>query len=144
MAVPGTSPRTTRMNQQSKALRGRILFVEDDQETLNMVGMMLGLSGYEAVSASTVRDGLTLAKAGKFDLILLDWYFRDGTGLELCQTIRAFDAETPIFFYTGVALEHKLRNAKVAGAQGFLIKPLDFDRLLETIAEYALNKDGSG
>lgn len=132
------------MNQTSKALRGRILFVEDDQETLNLVGMMLGLSGYEAISASTVKDGLKLAKDGKFDLILLDWYFRDGTGLELCRTIRSFDSDTPIFFYTGVALEPKLKNAQVAGAQGFLVKPIDFDKLLDTIAEYGLSRDSSG
>jgi DNA-binding response OmpR family regulator len=130
------------MNQTPKPLRGRVLFVEDDQETLNIVGMMLGLSGYEAISASTVKDGIKFAKDGKLDLILLDWYFRDGTGIELCQTIRSFDAETPIFFYTGVALEAKLKNAQAAGAQGFLIKPIDFEKLLETITEYVLLRDG--
>jgi len=128
------------MSRASKASKGRILFVEDDQDTCMMVCSMLGLSGYDGVSATTVEAGLNLAKAGKFDLILLDWYFEDGTGLELCKSIRLFDSKTPIFFYTGVALEPKLENARKAGAQGFLIKPVEFDQLLEVVAEYVLRE----
>lgn len=133
------------MSGTSKATKGRILFVEEDRETRDLVCTMLGFSGYEAVSASTISEATKFIKNGKFDLILLDWYFDDGTGIDLCKTIRSLDGDTPVFFYTGVDLEPKLQRARAAGAQGFLIKPLDFDKLLETVAEYALaNNDGDG
>lgn len=131
------------MTKASRASKGRILFVEDDQNTCILICSMLGLSGYDGVSASTVERGLKRAKEGGFDLILLDWYFDDGTGLELCKMIRSFDTETPIFFYTGVATDSKLENATLAGAQGFLVKPVELDKLLDIVTEYVLSKTDS-
>jgi DNA-binding response OmpR family regulator len=127
-------------DQIMKDTKGRILFIDDDQDTRNMVRTLLGYAGYEAVSASSVTEGLRLAKNKSFDLILLDWHFEDGTGLELCQMIRAFDSQTPIFFYTGVTYEAEIKKALSAGAQGCFIKPVDVDSLLATISVQMRNE----
>jgi DNA-binding response OmpR family regulator len=124
-----------------KEAKGRILFVEDDQDTCEMMRILLGLEGYEAVPASGVSEGLSLAKAESFDLILLDWHFEDGTGIELCRMIRAFDGEIPIFFYTGVAYKSELKKALKAGAQGYFIKPVDAGDLMQTVLRYSSSKD---
>lgn len=135
--------RTRTTNQTKENQQGRILFVEDDAEIRTLVSTMLGYYGYEAVSASKVVDGLMLAKTTRFDLIMIDWYFSDGTGMELCKAIRSFDTKTPIYFYTGVELEPKLQQARIAGAQGFFSKPMDVDQLLQTIAKYILREETS-
>jgi two-component system, OmpR family, response regulator MprA len=106
-----------------------------------MITALLGLSGYEVQHALSVGDGLTKAREGRFDMILLDWSFEDGTGLELCRKIRAFDAGTPILFYTGEIDAAATRAALDAGAQGYLIKPVAVDNLLQAIASYVRNKD---
>jgi DNA-binding response OmpR family regulator len=111
----------------------RILCVDDDLDTCQMVETLLRLSGYEVTYAMTVADGSTLAKKGGFDLYLLDWYFPDGSGIELCQYIRMFDATTPILFCSGAAYETDIKRAMGAGAQGYLVKPTDVENLIDSI-----------
>lgn len=130
-------------NQIMRETKGRILFLDDDRDTCEMVRTLLDQAGYETVSACSVAEGLQLAKVDNFDLILLDWYFPDGTGIEMCQTLRTFNTEVPVFFYTGVAYEAELKKAMQAGAQGCFIKPVDVKSLLQTVSHY-LNNDGQG
>lgn len=122
--------------------KGRILFIDEDQDTCEMVYHLLGMEGYEVVSASSVTEGLRLAKVNGFDLILLDWYFPDGTGLEMCQMIRTFDQETPIFFYTGVAYDSEIKQMLKSGAQGCFVKPVDANNLMKTLSSYSSLKEG--
>jgi DNA-binding response OmpR family regulator len=128
-------------SQVMKEPKGRILFVEDDQDTNEMMRILLGLEGYEAVPASGVSEGLRMARAERFDLILLNWHFSDGTGIELCRMIRAFDGEIPIFFYTGVAYEAELKKALKAGAQGCFVKPVDANDMMRTVSHFLSDKD---
>jgi DNA-binding response OmpR family regulator len=121
----------------------RILCIDDDQDTCEIVTLLLGEAGYEVTDAPTVAEGLRLAKRGGFDLILLDWVFDDGNGLELCQMIRAFDAETPILFFSAVAYQTEIKQAMSAGAQGFLVKPMGTDLLLQTVSGF-VNHNPSG
>ena len=123
--------------------KGRILCVDDDKDTRDMMTALLGLEGYEVVQARSVAEGLALAVSDNFDLILLDWVFADGTGIELCKMIRRTSAAAaPILFYSGMALKDDIENAMSAGAQGFLVKPVDFEVLLQNVSHFVV-KDGS-
>lgn len=112
---------------------GRILFVEADPDTCDLVGCLLAAAGFEMLVAVTLADGLQHAQQKHCEVILLDSYFEDGTGLELCQTIRTFDDHTPIYFYTGLATEPELKAMIQAGAQGCFIKPVDGEQLVSTL-----------
>lgn len=114
--------------------KGRVLFLDDDTDTRELLDMALAGEGYEVVLGGSIAEGLRLARSGQFDMILLDWHFADGTGIELCQAIRNFDMQTPILFYTGMAYDQHIRSALQAGAQGCLIKPVAMETLLNTIA----------
>jgi DNA-binding response OmpR family regulator len=118
----------------------RILCIDDNEDTCEIVTLLLSGVGYEVTHALTVAEGLRLAKRSSFDLILLDWVFEDGDGLELCQMIRAFDANTPILFYSGVAYEAEIKRAMSAGAQGFLVKPLGTEHLVQAVSGF-INHD---
>ena len=100
----------------------RILFVDDHEDTRYLITHLLGVQGYEVEAAQTVEEGLQLARAGGFDLYLLDSRFADGSGAELCEGIRGFDKTTPIVFYSG---DHpsRLKKALDCDAQGFVLKP---------------------
>jgi two-component system, OmpR family, response regulator len=111
----------------------RILCVDTDAETCEMVRTMLGNAGYEVAVARTVAEGLRRAKNDPCDLILLDWYFEDGSGLELCQMIRTFNKVVSVLFHTGEADERAVKSAVNAGAQGYLIKPCPADKLRRAI-----------
>jgi two-component system, OmpR family, response regulator MtrA len=119
---------------QESPARGRVLFIDDDGDTCEMIKLVLRQAGYEVAIGRSVAEGLRLARAKRFDLILLDSYFDDGNGIELCRAVRQFDGQTPIFFYTGVAQEQYMRTVLEAGAQGCFIKPVEMETLLQTLA----------
>lgn len=113
----------------------RILCVDDDRDTCVMLEVILSQSGYEVRSVLTMDDALTLAKAEGFDLYLLDTLLPDGTGFELCRQIRAFDSRAPILFCSGAAYDADIQKAMRAGAQGYLVKPLGIENLMETVSK---------
>jgi DNA-binding response OmpR family regulator len=117
------------------SVKGRILFLDDNDDTCELLDLVLGQAGYEVVIGRSITEGMQLIRGKPFDMILLDWYFTDGTGLELCRAIRESDGQTPIFFYTGVAQEKYIRSAMQAGAQGCFIKPVEMETLLRTISD---------
>jgi two-component system phosphate regulon response regulator PhoB len=112
-------------------MRPRILFVDDHEDTRKLISYGLGSLGYEVVVTDCTADGLRLARDEKFDLYLLDSQFAEGSGAELCEAIREFDAATPIIYFTG---EHPslLKDAMDCTVQGLVMKP-DFDELKEKI-----------
>jgi CheY-like chemotaxis protein len=109
--------------------------VEDNRDVSGYICEMLKIAGYQAVTAQNMKEGLRLAKSENFDLYLLDYNLPDGTGLELCKLIRAFDSHTPILFYSS-ATEPQVRQAALAaGAQGYIGKMEAFDILEQTITK---------
>jgi DNA-binding response OmpR family regulator len=111
----------------------RILFVEDHQDTWELVARQL--TCYEIVIASDYAEGLRLARQRYFDLYILDNWLPDGTGVELCRRIRAFDPNTPVLFYSAVANARDQQEALSAGAQEYLVKPVGIQELTLAIAK---------
>jgi DNA-binding response OmpR family regulator len=103
----------------------RILCIEDDEDTCEMLTFALQPSGYEVVSAQTGEDGLSKVLSESFDAILMDTNLPDISGIELCKQIRESDINLPIIFYSGEARPDKIEEAMKAGAQAYLKKPVD-------------------
>lgn len=114
----------------------RVLCVEDDEETCEMLSSLLGLINCETASAATAAEALDKIAAEHFDLYLLDNWLPGGSGVELCLKIRETDTSTPIVFYSGAALESERKEALDAGAQAYLIKPVDVSLLVETVKKF--------
>jgi DNA-binding response OmpR family regulator len=74
----------------------RILYIEDHDDTRELVTLLLAQQSYEVITGSTIASGVALAGTEKFDLYLLDSWLPDGSGLELCKRIRQFDKTKPI------------------------------------------------
>ena len=113
----------------------RILCVEDDVESREMMTILLGAAGCEVVTASGTTDALNLAKKDRFALIILDNWLETGSGVELCKRIRGFDPQTPIVFYSAAAYEADVQRAMKAGAQYYFTKPLGLQALMQTIKD---------
>jgi DNA-binding response OmpR family regulator len=116
----------------------RILLVDDDKDACEMMSFLLTFenSDYEVISATTAEEALALIDANKFDLYILDSLLSDKSGVELCAQVRRSDKCTPILFYSGMLENNYIRNAKAAGANEYLVKPDDLDRLTETVGQY--------
>lgn len=101
----------------------RVLYIEDHDDTRELVTLVLEQRCVEVITGSTIETGIELANSQSFDLYLLDSWLPDGSGLELCRKIREFDSATPILFYSAAAYEIDRAQAIKCGAQAYLIKP---------------------
>lgn len=101
----------------------RVLYIEDHEDTRELVTLVLQQKSYEVITGSTIESGVTLANTQEFDLYLLDSWLPDGSGLDLCKQIRQFDQTTPIVFYSAAAYEMDRDLAMQSGAQAYLVKP---------------------
>jgi DNA-binding response OmpR family regulator/CO dehydrogenase nickel-insertion accessory protein CooC1 len=103
----------------------KILIIDDDVDTLKLVGMMLQKQGYKIIAAANGEQGLKLAEAENPDLILLDVMLPEMDGYEVARRLRAVSltAETPILMFTAkTQLDDKVSGFE-SGADDYLTKP---------------------
>jgi DNA-binding response OmpR family regulator len=113
----------------------RILYIEDHEDTRELVTLLLAQKSYEVITGSTIASGVALAGTERFDLYLLDSWLPDGSGLDLCQRIRQFDQKTPILFYSAAAYAADHDQALKCGAQGYLVKPSPPSELCDLVGQ---------
>jgi len=113
----------------------RILYIEDHEDTRELVTLLLGQKSYEVITGSTIESGVALAGSEDFDLYLLDSWLPDGSGLDLCQKIRQFDKTTPILFYSAAAYAADHDLALKCGAQAYLVKPSPVSELCDLVKQ---------
>jgi two-component system phosphate regulon response regulator PhoB len=117
-----------------KESAAHILYVEDDEDTRELVTWVLAINNYEVVAAENCDDALMLARSSQFDLYLIDNWMSGCSGIDLCTKFREFNPRTPILFYSGAAYERDKHQAIAAGAQGYMVKPVDNDELIEQVS----------
>lgn len=104
----------------------KLLIVDDDMDTLRLVGLMLERQGYEVLASTGGRQALVLAESERPHLILLDVMMPDVNGLDVLRQLRANEitADIPVILFTAQSqLEDKLVGFDV-GADDYLTKPV--------------------
>ena len=120
---------------KSLPLSPRVLFIEDDADTRELVSFVLTRENFEVVLATDSEEALLAACAMSFELYLIDNWLPGESGVDLCKRLREFDRRTPILFYSGAAYEHDKRAAFAAGAQGYLTKPSELGELVQEVSQ---------
>jgi len=113
----------------------RILLVEDHEDTSELMVLILSQLNYDVATAASISGALGMAESADFDLFVFDSMLPDGSGTDLCKHIRERNISTPILFYSAMAFEHDKHEALMAGAQKYLVKPVDFEVFRHTVAE---------
>jgi DNA-binding response OmpR family regulator len=108
-----------------------ILCVEDDRDTCELLGVLF--PDYDVVFTHTVSEGLRMFESRKFDLCILDNWLPDGSGIELCKKIRALNETIPIVFASAAGFKADIQKALDAGAQEYLVKPYEPEKLLQIV-----------
>jgi DNA-binding response OmpR family regulator len=129
----------------SESRKKRILCIDDHEDSCELIAAIMGYEDFEVDKVATAREGLQKTQQGNFDLIILDLHLEDDSGMTLCQQIRQFDTQTPILFYSAEARTNKIEEALAAGAQAFLVKPVDPDDLQNYVRRHtgSLSADAS-
>ena len=110
-----------------------VLCVDDHQDSCEVLTKLLRLAGFATQSTPSKEGTLELIKTSSFDLLILESELADASGVELCKEIRSFDTVTPIIFYSAFASVLDQAEGMAAGANAYLIKPNDLDKLIDLV-----------
>ena len=111
----------------------KIVCIDDDNDTCELVTFTFQVEKYEVISCHSADEGLLKARQGKFGAIILDNRFEEKSGADICKEIRSFDSHTPIIFFSGDAQTKEIESALESGANAYLVKATDFERLTDTV-----------
>ena len=112
----------------------RILLLEDDASLIDGLEYALGKNGFEINSVRTVRGAMEcLRESGTYDLLLLDVTLPDGTGFDVCETVRAAGSQIPIIFLTASDEEVNVIRGLDSGADDYITKPFKIGELCSRI-----------
>lgn len=118
----------------------RILYVDDHDDSAEMLKLVLSDSDYEVQSARTVDEALELASRYEFDLYVVDKRLPDGSGLELVKKLDKLTPHVPSIVYTGDAYEIHREQAMAAGADAYVCKP-DIETLIKTVHAFLSERE---
>lgn len=116
----------------------RVLLMEDSEINQLIMERFFSHVGIALHIASNGEDGLRLARAVHPDIIILDMHMPRMTGYEVIQHIRRDRdlAHIPVIAISADAFREQQNEAKAAGVNEYLIKPIEFDRLYNVIDKY--------
>lgn len=115
--------------------KARILCTEDDPDTRELLAFTLGAEGFEVVGTDSPDEAIRRAKTESFDLFLVDNWMPGMSGAQLTGKLREFNIKTPILFCSGAAQPKDKDEARSAGAQGYLVKPVDMADLIDEVVK---------
>lgn len=111
----------------------RLLLLEDDQSLIDGLVYALTKEGFALDVAMTVREARAQLAAQAYDLLLLDQTLPDGSGLALCEEVRAGGSAVPIIFLTAMDEEIQVIRALDAGGDDYITKPFKLGELCSRI-----------
>ena len=111
----------------------KILLVEDDKITANMLTQALNAHNYTVNTAADGETGLQLAQLYDYDLILLDVMIPKLDGISLCRELRARGSQKPILLLTALDSSKDRVQGLEAGADDYVAKPFNLPELLARI-----------
>jgi CheY-like chemotaxis protein len=111
----------------------RILIVDDDARNIFALSATLRAKSFDCISCLGAQEALDLLRTeGQVDAVLLDMMMPDMDGYEAIPLIKSLDGRgsTPVIAVTAQAMLGDREKCMEAGADGYIAKPIDVDRLL--------------
>lgn len=110
----------------------KILIVDDEKATVELLQRFFHIKGYEAVGALRGDHGLLMVKVEAPDVVILDLMMPDMDGMEVLRQLRSNPdtVSLPVLMLTANAALDGMDKALRAGAQGYMTKPVRFPELI--------------
>lgn len=122
---------------EAEPQKPKVIIVDDDRDTREMLTLALELEGFEVSQAANGLRLISAMHVDRPDVILLDVMMSWIDGFELCRAIKKNDdfADIPVVFISARKSMEDERTGMEAGAVDYFAKPLDVDRLIARIRE---------
>lgn len=124
----------------------KILIVEDNELSRDMLSRRLRRKGYEVLVATDGQEGIAMAQRELPDLVLMDLSLPDLDGWEATRRLKT-DTKTqaiPVIALTAHAMSGDREKALDAGCDEYDTKPIDLRRLLSKMVRFVDDPDPSG
>lgn len=113
----------------------RVLLVDDEEELVTTLVERLELRGHAAVGILTGEDAIARVKQQRFDVAVLDLKMPGEDGVEIMQRLKRICPGLPVILLTGHMSEGASERGMQAGADDYLIKPVDIENLVVKLHE---------
>ena len=113
----------------------RILIVDDDENIRKVLAAILEDEGYSVESVDTAKKGIEKSETDFFNLALLDVRLPDMEGIELLAKLRETKPKMRKIIITGYPTLQNAVGAVNQGADAYVMKPFDVEKMLKTIKE---------
>jgi PAS domain S-box-containing protein len=113
----------------------KILVVDDEPKTLDLMVEWLAQAGYRVLSARSGREALKIFNAEHPELMITDLFMPEMSGLELIEAARSISPKTEILILTGHASVASAIDALRWGVFGYLTKPFDLAELEQSVKQ---------
>jgi len=110
----------------------KILVIDDEEPTVQLIGMLLERRGFEVIKAYRAEDGLRKAYRYQPDLVLLDIMMPDMDGWEVCKRLREM-SDVPIIFLSARGDVKDIVKGLEMGADDYVSKPYENDELVARV-----------
>jgi len=110
----------------------KILIIDDEETTVQLIGMLLERRGFEIIKAYRAEEGLRKAYRYQPDLVLLDIMMPDMSGWEVCKRLREM-SDVPVIFLTARGEIRDVVRGLEMGADDYVVKPYDTDELVARV-----------
>lgn len=112
----------------------KILLLEDDRSLIDGLQYSLHKNGFDVDVVSTVQEALhSISKIDCYDLLILDVTLPDGTGFEVCESVRKQNKQIPIMFLTASDEEVNIIRGLDSGGDDYITKPFKLGELCSRI-----------
>lgn len=131
------------MNNAANFNTCKVLIIEDDVKIAEINRRFVEkVEGFEVIGIATeVSHAKELLEVLDIDLVLLDIYFPDSNGLELLKFIQLTYRDTDVIMITAAKEIESVREAVKGGAFDYIVKPMIFQRLQETLTNYCFYRN---
>jgi DNA-binding NtrC family response regulator len=118
----------------------RVLVIDDDPLVLELIQIILESEGHEAILLSSGEGAVEHVRAARPDLVFLDIVMQTHHGMEVLAELREALPEIPVFLLSGavIQVDDMPEIARGLGAQGFLEKPFDAQKLVDLVNDSPL------
>ncbi|MFQ5932714.1 MAG: response regulator transcription factor [Nitrospiraceae bacterium] len=115
----------------------RILVVDDERDTLDLIDLTLRTAGYQIDLAISGSESLEMLRNGSYDIVLLDVMMPDMSGFDVLRTMKQeMESPPPVVFLTAKSLPEDRQEGMELGADDFLSKPVTRGSLLDSIKKH--------
>ena len=110
-----------------------VLVVDDDEETLEVVGRALERDGHQVLEARSPAEALSVLRRARVELVVLDVMLERESGLELCARLRSDGCNLPILFLSARGAVNARIEGLDAGGDDYLPKPFALRELVARV-----------